>query len=266
MPSPITLKDQTGRLVNLEKAAKRIVSLVPSQTELLYDLGLNEEVIGQTLFCIHPNWAHQSKKRVGGTKTAKLDLIKSLKPDLILANKEENVKEQIEELEKDFPVYVSDIATLEDSLKMIEDVGILVDKTPQANQLISDIQQSFSRLISKKSAGKVVYLIWKEPLMAAGKGTFIDAMLAKCGFENAIDNSFSRYPELAIEQVNKMSPDWIFCSSEPFPFNQKHLEDLTTMGLNGKKVLVDGELFSWYGSRLIHAPHYFETLLKQLND
>src|ERR1700741_3198050 len=106
--------DQTGRKISIPQIPQRIISLVPSQTELLFDLGLDKEVVGITKFCVHPPEWFQTKTRVGGTKQLKIDLIKQLQPDLIIANKEENVKEQIEELEKHFPVWISDVNNLED--------------------------------------------------------------------------------------------------------------------------------------------------------
>lgn len=265
MASPLRITDQVGRIVQLNEPAKRIVSLVPSQTELLYDLGLNEEVVGQTLFCIHPKWAHQSKPRVGGTKTVKLDVIRSLKPDLILANKEENVKEQIEQLEQEFTVYISDIKNLADSYEMIFQVGLLTGKLQEALDLNHQIQASFDSLNSKSTKQKVAYLIWKSPLMAAGKDTFIDAMLQSCGFENVFEFNQGRYPETTIEELNHLNPDFILCSSEPFPFKEKHLEELSGSGLKAKMILVDGELFSWYGSKLAKAPVYFKALLNELH-
>ena len=127
------IADQMHRKIHLPRfPLRRIISLVPSQTELLYDLGLEEEVVGITKFCVHPPEWFQSKARVGGTKTIHFEKIKALQPDLIIGNKEENEREQIEALAECFPVWMSDIATLEDALDMMLRVGALVDRPEQA--------------------------------------------------------------------------------------------------------------------------------------
>ena len=183
--------DQTGRCISLNKTPQKIISLVPSQTELLFDLGLNEEVTGITKFCVHPEEWFQSKVRVGGTKQLKIDLIKQLNPDLIIANKEENVKEQIEELEKYFPVWVSDVNNLEDAYQMIEQIGLMTNKDEQAKDMTDKIKENFSRLTTDHSrpayrTGKltICYLIWQNPYMTVGSDTFIHSMMETAGFEN----------------------------------------------------------------------------------
>jgi ABC-type Fe3+-hydroxamate transport system substrate-binding protein len=149
----------------LEKTPKRIVSVVPSQTELLFDLGLENEVIGITKFCIHPNSWFKNKTRVGGTKTLNIEKIKQLNPDLIIANKEENTKEQIEELQKLFPVWTSDIRNLQDSIEMIKQVGLNTNSTEEANKIITKIEQDFNFLSStQKQPKSTLYFIWREPL------------------------------------------------------------------------------------------------------
>ena len=257
--------DQMGREVNLSQKPVRIISLVPSQTELLYDLGLKDEVIAQTLFCIHPDWAHQSKTRIGGTKKLQIDKIRELKPDLIIGNKEENIKEQMEILMKEFPVYLSDIQNLEDALKMISDIGSICGKEPEAKFIVDEIKLGFAELHQTEKKKKIAYLIWNEPLMAAGHDTFINEMLHKCGFENVLLNKESRYPETSIQELNEMGVEFVLLSSEPFPFAEKHIQQLKTEGLKAEIILVDGELFSWYGSRLKYSVSYFKQLIQQIN-
>ena len=247
---------------------KRIISLVPSQTELLYDLGLREEVVGITKFCLHPEVWFRNKERVGGTKKLNIEKIKSLHPDLILANKEENVKEQIEELEKSFNVWTSDIKNLDDALIMIKHVGELVNKKKQSEQIIQEVKSAFHNLLSITETTvrkKVCYLIWQKPLMTIGGDTFINDMLKKCSFQNVFE-SLRRYPEISIEQINEAQPEFIFLSSEPFPFKEKHAEEMYVISPGSKIILVNGEFFSWYGSRLIKAADYFKKLLKKIND
>lgn len=246
--------------LELKHPPKRIISLVPSQTELLFVLGLSEEVIGITKFCIHPSeWFH-TKTRIGGTKTVNIELVKSLKPDLIIANKEENTKEDIEQLRLIAPLWMSDIFTLEDALAMIQSIGDLTGKEANALSLINQISANFSQLpkLDNHPLKKGAYFIWRDPYMVAGKNTFIDDMLKYCGLENCTFEE--RYPFW--DSTNEIVPEIILLSSEPYPFKQKHIEELEEMYPDAKVLLVDGELFSWYGSRLIHSPNYFTELKK----
>lgn len=254
--SGINITDQMGRQISLPSYPKRIISLVPSQTEFLYDLGLTEEVVGQTLFCVHPANMHAIKPRIGGTKTLQLDKIRALKPDLIIANKEENTQGQIEELMCDFPVYISDISTLEDAIQMMEQIGKLVGKSEQASQISTNIKRTFSALVRTETAEKCLYLIWRKPYMAAGSETFIGNILQQIGFENSVKG---RYPIMTDAEMMAQNPSHIFLSSEPYPFKDSHIQELQVLCPKAQISLVDGEMFSWYGSRLVHAAAYFKS-------
>ncbi len=250
---------------NISKIYSRIVSLVPSQTELLYDLGLDEEVKAITKFCIHPDEWFKNKTRIGGTKNIKMDVIKKNNPDLIIANKEENVKEQIEELAKTFDVYVTDVNNLQDALQMIKDVGTLTGKASSALQLADDIEKKFkdlSEYISLKQKIKTAYFIWKNPYMTAGANTFINDMMQYCGLKNIITNG-DRYPKITLEEL-PADCELILLSSEPFPFKEKHVKEIESQIYSSKIMLVDGEMFSWYGSRLLKAVDYFKTFKKEI--
>jgi ABC-type Fe3+-hydroxamate transport system substrate-binding protein len=252
-------KDQLNERIELKEAPRRIISLVPSQTELLYDLALENEVIGITKFCIHPpNW-FQTKERVGGTKQLNIEKIKSLQPDLIIGNKEENVKEQIEALQSIAPVWMSDVNDLDTAIDMIDQVGIMTKRIPQAQMIIHKILEAQCDLPTTKK--KVLYFIWNEPMMVAGKHTFIDAMLSEAGFVNAVTEN--RYPELSAQQIEKLNPELLFLSSEPFPFNGEQQKIYQEKFPKAKVLLVNGELFSWYGSRLVQSFEYFRTLNEQ---
>jgi len=257
--------DQLGNKLKFNSTPKRIVSVVPSQTELLFDLGLENAIVAITKFCIHPEIIFKTKTKVGGTKQLNLDKIKALCPDLIIANKEENDKQQIEELKKFCPVWISDIYTLEDAKKMISVLAKLFQKEFIAHKMINEINLNFSTLSKFSDQKKVCYLIWNEPIMVAGKNTFINEMLVKCGLENVIDDIHSRYPELSIDTLKSFKPDYVFLSSEPFPFKNAHLNYFQSQLPNSKVILVDGEFFSWYGSRLINACNYFKRLMKEIN-
>ena len=177
--------DQTGRTIQLLKIPRRIISLVPSQTELLFDLGLDTEVIGITKFCVHPTEWFRNKTRIGGTKDIKVNIIQELQPDLIIANKEENVKEQIEELEKHFPVWISDINNLNDAYEMMTQVGRMINRQESTDKLIGEIKKRFAVLQTDQSTIKTCcYLIWQNPYMTVGADTFIHSMIEKAGFTN----------------------------------------------------------------------------------
>lgn len=261
--------DQTGQTIELKHIPAKIISLVPSQTELLYELGLDAEVAGITRFCIRPREWFQTKTRIGGTKTVNIEKVKTLKPDLIIANKEENIKEQVEALKTICPVWISDVANLGDATRMIAEIGCMTGKSSNAENLIYRIKAGFEKLKSNVQlpAGKnlnVLYLVWKKPWMAAGTHTFINDMLERCGFVNAFSHK-ARYPHLDKEEIMQMNPKFIFLSSEPFPFREKHLKEIRAMFPHSVPVLVNGEYFSWYGSRLADAPGYFEELLSSLH-
>ncbi|SDL10522.1 substrate-binding protein [Catalinimonas alkaloidigena] len=250
--------DQMGRCVAVPQRPQRIVSLVPSQTELLLDLGA--PVVGRTKFCVHPADHVTAIPVVGGTKQYRFDTIASLQPDLIIGNKEENEREGIEQLAARYPVWMSDIASLDDALRMIRAVGDLVAQPGRATALADEIARDFATL--SPSAGvrsRVAYLIWKAPMMVAGQGTFIHEVLTWAGWANAFGD-LPRYPEITPDELTAARPDHIFLSSEPYPFGEKHRVEFQTLCPAASVHLVDGELFSWYGSRLRHAVAYLRAL------
>ncbi|MES2567149.1 MAG: helical backbone metal receptor [Bacteroidota bacterium] len=255
--SDMLFTDQLNNTIELDDYPKRIVSLVPSQSEFLWDLGLRNELVGITKFCIHPKEMFSTIKRVGGTKTLHLDVIRSLKPDLIIGNKEENEFSQILELQKEFKVWMSDIYNLNDALEMIRSIGKLVQKEIESNVTANDIEKSFSEV--RQSNKRALYLIWK-PYMAAGQSTFIGDMLQRIGLENVLKDPAGRYPNMTLDEIRILNPDVILLSSEPFPFKEEHIEELRKELPDAKILLVDGELFSWYGSRLKKSTEYFNGL------
>jgi ABC-type Fe3+-hydroxamate transport system substrate-binding protein len=250
--------DQLNRPISLANSPQRIISLVPSQTELLFDLGKGDKVVGRTKFCIHPADEVKNIQRIGGTKNLNIELIKSLQPDLIIANKEENTKEQIDELVKHFPVWISDIQTLYDALDMITKIGELLEAEQKAKEMVSQIQANFSAL-KNTTPKKVIYFIWQNPYISVGADTFISAMLQSAGFENVLKNK-SRYPEISEEEIRNSDAEFLFLSSEPYPFKEKQKHEFEKLFPTKKIILVDGEMFSWYGSRLLKAADYFLKL------
>jgi iron complex transport system substrate-binding protein len=253
------ITDQLHRKISLNKTPQRIVSLVPSQTELLVDLGLEAAVVGITKFCVHPEHLRKTKTVVGGTKQVHISKIKNLKPDIIICNKEENTEAMVTALSAIAPVWVSDINSISDGLQMISAFGNLFQKKAEATQVISEIEKAkrdFDTFITEKPFRKTYYFIWKNPYMIAGKGTFIDAMLQLNHFENGADKE--RYPEVDLKQVE--NAELLLLSSEPYPFKENDIEELKNKFPKAVVKLVDGEYFSWYGTRLKNAFAYFKSL------
>jgi ABC-type Fe3+-hydroxamate transport system substrate-binding protein len=253
--------DQLNRTVELKKLPSRIVSLVPSQTELLIDLGLSNKLVGITKFCIHPNKVVKSMTKIGGTKNFNIEKIRSLNPDLIIANKEENEETKLKELMKEFPVWISDVRNLNQAFKMITEIGLITGKEATANLLSQNIRRKFEQLESiKKTNKRVIYLIWKNPFMSINKDTFIHSMIEKCGWNNIISEYNKRYPVLSTDEIINLKADTILLSSEPYPFKEKHIKELKKIIPQTTIKIVDGEAFSWYGSKLLTCSDYFTKL------
>ncbi|MBO6201722.1 MAG: ABC transporter substrate-binding protein [Chryseobacterium sp.] len=240
----------------------KVISLVPSITETLFDLGLtSEEIVGRTKFCIHPKELVKDVEIIGGTKNLNIEKIKALKPDLIIANKEENVKEQVEELMKDFKVLVTNVETLEDNYCLIKQLGHLFGKEERTQYFNIKTYEAFD-IPKPENKLKVAYLIWKDPYMTVGGDTFISRIMEELGFENLFKDQ-KRYPEVQLEDLKEA--DLIFLSSEPFPFKERHIAEIQAICVDQKIMIVDGEAFSWYGSHLAKCGEYYQNLLKEIN-
>jgi len=263
MPHPIVIQhlQPVSKIGTL--AALRIVSLVPSQTELLYDLGLTDAVVGITKFCVHPQHWRAEKTIVGGTKNIHIDRIQALAPSLIIANKEENTEAIVAACSHIAPVWVSDISSLNDALDMITSIGALTNTVAKATQIADTIAYNFNMLSLPTRHYKTAYFIWRKPYMAAGGDTFINAMLSAAGLKNAFAH-MPRYPEVTLEHLAVNEVDLILLSSEPYPFKATHVAELQAALPNAIIKLVDGEMFSWYGSRLLQTPAYLQRLLTAL--
>ena len=260
------MKDQLNRKLQIKETPKRIVSLVPSQTELLVDLGLEASIVGITKFCVHPNHLRKEKAIVGGTKHVHFNKIKALSPDIILCNKEENTKEMISELEHIAPVHISDIYKIEDSLELIEMYGDLFNTSERAKTIIDEIKiklNAFDGVKSKHQKLKVAYFIWKKPWMVAANQTFINEVLSINNFENVYQD-VDRYPEIILSELKERQPDLILLSSEPYPFKDSDIDEFKSVFPEIKVKIVEGEAFSWYGSRFLKAFDYFEELQKAI--
>lgn len=259
-------KDQLNRKIYLQDTPQRIISLVPSQTELLCDLGLENELVGVTKFCVHPSSIRKNKTIVGGTKNIKIDVIHALNPDIILCNKEENTQEIVALCQQIAPVHIADIFTINDTLELIKQYGELFNKKVEALKMVEELNSKhndFLAFIQNKPQKRVAYFIWRNPWMVAGNNTFINHLLTLNKFINSYATK-NRYPEVVIEKIGLESPEFIFLSSEPYPFKKEHITELEKFASNTKIIFVDGEFFSWYGSRLLKAFDYFKKLHQRI--
>ncbi|MEJ2005998.1 MAG: helical backbone metal receptor, partial [Cyclobacteriaceae bacterium] len=248
-----------GRIVMLQKPPARIVSLVPSLTELLFSLGLKEQMVGRTKFCIHPSNDIDGVEIVGGTKKFSVERIKALHPDLIIANKEENDRKLVDQLTDDFPVWVSDVSDLYSAIDLIHGIGRMTSTEVKAHLISETILQSFSTL-KPLHRYNALYFIWKDPWMVAGRNTFIHDMMNRAGMINLVTED--RYPAIEEAQLDQYDPDVVFLSSEPYPFAREHRIEMEKRFPRASVKLVNGEYFSWYGSRLLESAKYFQSLIK----
>jgi ABC-type Fe3+-hydroxamate transport system substrate-binding protein len=261
MPAP---SDARGHPVSLDAPPQRIVSLVPSQTELLAHLGLNDAVVGITRFCERPEHWRDEKPIVGGTKEVDIDTVRDLKPDLILANHEENTAEDVAALDDIAPVFVTDVKTVPEACQMIRTVGTLTGTSDQTSTLVGKIISRFKSLPEVEPL-RAVYFIWREPYMTVGGDTFIHDVMQRAGFENVFGDQ-TRYPEVQLNELADLDLDVVLCATEPFPFHQKDAftDDIEAALPDTPVEIVDGQAFSWYGSRLLDAPAYLKEFRTSL--
>lgn len=260
------LTDQLNHRLVIATPPQRVISLVPSLTELLVDLGLEDRLVGVTKFCVHPSHLRKTKTIVGGTKNVHQTKIENLNPDFILCNKEENTQNIVLECQSMAPTYVSDIYEIKDVIQLISDLGQIFNVRGKSEKLVKqlvDKAERFQKDCLRYPTLVVAYCIWRGPWMVAANQTFIHHLLLLCNFENAFEDEV-RYPEIDLKEIPKHT-DCIFLSSEPFPFREKHIKEVNTLLPDKKAIIVDGEYFSWYGSRLLKAMDYFKKLRAELN-
>jgi iron complex transport system substrate-binding protein len=256
--------DDLGRSVRYPSPPRRLVSLCPSQTETLFALGLGEHIVGRTRYCIHPGEQVSGVTEVGGTKQLKLDLIRGLKPDLVIAEKEENRREDVIALETEIPVFVTDVRSTSHALTMIRSLGRLCNRASEAETLAWRIENRWQQLKPLSTPRKVAYLIWRKPWMVAGRDTYINDVLTRCGLINVFAGHAGRYPEIAVEEIEKFAPDVVLLSSEPYPFTHEHVQEFASRLPKSKVLRVDGEAFSWYGARMLKAADELQTIINEL--
>jgi ABC-type Fe3+-hydroxamate transport system substrate-binding protein len=257
-----TFTDHLGRVVSIPVPPQRIVSLCPSQTETLVHLGVGARLVGRTSFCIHPAEELADVVVVGGTKTLKLERVIDLEPDLVICEKEENTQEMVEELSKLYPTFVTDVRDWFDGIRMIRDLGAITGTAARAEELAQQAAAAMGGIVPLSPERTALYLIWKSPLMAVGADTYIHSVMELCGFKNLAARLPGRYPELTAGQIRQMQPDYLLLSTEPFHFTRDHVTEMQAEMHGTKVILVDGEMFTWYGSRMIEAPTYLQRLVE----
>ena len=235
----------------------RIISLVPSWTEYLIDLELSDDLIGRTKFCVRAGSKAESIPIIGGTKNVHIDRIEDLKPDLIIASKEENDKESVEQCSSFSEVLLTDVRTVQDALAACKEISVATNRGKRGAHWVEQIRSAWGEPEPLYCEG--CYVVWKEPMMLAGPDTFIHSVMQWWGIDNtAKDLHDGRYPIVTKDQWHRMNTGRVLLPSEPFPFASKHLPEFEAKGKQAH--LVDGEAFSWYGSRMLHAAPYLKHL------
>ena len=245
----------------------RVVSLCPSLTELVFDLGAGEMLVGRTKFCVHPADRVASVEKVGGTKNPKVARIIELAPDLVLLNEEENRREDAEALASaGIRCHVSFPKTALDTATMVRSIGAVLSRSAEAERLASDIEQRAHRAratAAGQRTARFAYLIWREPLMTVNGDTFVSALLENAGGANVFATSPVRYPTITAAELTSAEPDLVLLSTEPFPFTERHASDIAALtGIDRDRFLVvDGERLSWHGSRTPAGIDYAAEIL-----
>lgn len=246
--------------------APRIVSLVPSITETLFDLGLDEAVVGRTAFCVHPRGRVKRARSVGGTKQVNLGKLQALNPSHVIVNVDETPRALAEDLaEAGYAVVVTHPVSVEDNLGLYHLLGGLFGRESQAEALCrsfaaeADALDTLARSLPER---RVLYLIWKDPWMTVSADTYIARMLAKIRWRTVGGDPAVRYPPVDIDEALLGDADLVLFATEPFPFAERHLEAFRAAhpGHAAKAMLIDAEMTSWYGSRAIAGLRYLAAL------
>lgn len=249
---------------------RRIVSLVPSLTEILFTLGVGDAVAGCTIFCTQPPEGVARTTRVGGEKNPNLELIRELGADLVLANVEENVREHVETLRGwGIAVHVSYPRTVTEGIALVRELGQVVGADARGHALADALEarhrETRARLAGRR-APRVFYPIWRQPWMTLGRDTYAHHMLADCGGDNVFAGRAERYPTVTLEEVARAAPDVILLPDEPYRFRHVHRGDFAAHPdipavRDGRIHLVDGKLLTWYGPRIAEALETVPELL-----
>jgi iron complex transport system substrate-binding protein len=250
----------------------RIVSLCPSLTELVFDLGRGGELVGITDYCVHPAAGVSSIEKVGGTKSPKVERIVELQPDWVLLNEEENRREDAAALQAaGLRCHVSFPRDTLETAAMVRDIGAALEVPRAAEVIAQDIERRTARVRAAAAGKRAVtwaYLIWRKPWMSVNADTFAHALLAQAGGRNVFSQRAERYPEITTEELATADPELVLLCTEPFEFKEKHIAELAELtGLDAARfVIADGEYLSWHGSRTPDGIDYAELLIRTVSD
>jgi len=268
LPPPTPLVDALGTTHTPCAGPARIVSLVPSLTELLWDLGLGDELVGRTGFCIHPKAALKPIPKVGGTKDVNIEAVRRLAPTHLVVNIDENRREQVDALRACVPhVIVTHPCRPEDNLDLYRLLGGVFGRAPEAARLATDLQAALDeagRVRAELPAERVLYLIWRAPWMTVARSTYISACLAAVGWQSWPPVDDPRYPQFDWAAPWLAEVDRVLLSSEPYRFQARHLAEVASAS-GRPALLIDGEAASWYGSRAIAGLRELVALRRRLS-
>jgi ABC-type Fe3+-hydroxamate transport system substrate-binding protein len=265
------IADASGVVVTLPAPPRRIVSLIPSITEILFAIGAGDRVVGCTIYCTQPPEGVATKTRVGGEKNPRLEVIRDLGADLVIANVEENVREHVEILRGwGIPVHVTYPRTVSDGIRLVGELGELLDAGPRARDMEAALRAQYDQ-VRGAAAGRpprrVFCPIWRRPYMTINRDTYIHDMLCVCGARNVFADRPERYPTVTLQEVAAARPAVIMLPDEPFRFRRAHLADFASYVevpavRDGRIRLVDGKPFSWYGPRIAEALRTIPSLIE----
>ena len=261
--------DSLGRELRLTGAPRRIVSLVPSITETLFSLGLGASIAGVTDYCVHPAEGVREKPKLGGTKNPRLDELLALSPDLVIANREENRRRDVERLEAaGVAVFVTDARDVEAAIRELEVFGELTERAREARSIAEGVRDALrvARESRPDPAPRVVSLVWRRPWMAVGGDSFAHALVSECGGLNPFEESERRYPRVDEGDLEAAAPDVILLPTEPYAFGEAERQELLALDCpaarSGRIHVIEGELLTWYGPRMARALETLSSLLR----
>lgn len=269
MVAPADPVDAIGQRHSRAQGEVRIVSLVPSLTELVFDLGLGQHLVGRTGFCVHPRERLRDVPKVGGTKDVDLERVRALRPTHLIVNIDENEKPTVDALRADVPaILVTHPVEVEDNLEVYRLFGHVFSCESRAQPLARALETALADVRAARFVpARVLYLIWRRPWMTVGAQTYIARMLATVGLEAVSPPSGQRYPEVDLERFGPDRFDAVLLSSEPYRFTEAHARELEADPVLGGRPVetIDGEMTSWYGSRAIAGLRYLAAFRRALD-
>ncbi len=248
------LADDLGREVLIPKQPRRIISLCPSVTYSLIKLGCRNQLAGRTKYCIHPKADVAGIPVIGPVQGFSMDAVHALNPDLILAVKEENAKDEVLKLSELYPVFVFDVKDVRQNAAHLLKLGLLCGREEEAAEIV----RSFPRKAMPKKSLQSLYLIWKDPWMGVGTKSYTGSVLSFFGLPQ-YSHFTEAYPKLSGQDFR--GADLIMLSSEPFPFQEHHRKELQALYPDKKIILVEGEMFCWFGASFANTEAYLESVL-----